>query len=115
MSRVRATLFAAALLGATACTPATGQKASTTIGATALGGDRKAGARLFRAHCSACHGPTGKEEDGYGPSLRYESARMDFQTTVSWIEDPEPPMPELYPSALSENDVHDIAAYVQSI
>jgi len=115
MSRLRATLFAASLLGAVACAPATGQKASTTIGATTLGGDRDAGARLFAAHCSPCHGATGTEEGMPGPSLRYESARMNFQTTVSWIEDPEPPMPKLYPSALSERDVHDIAAYVQSI
>jgi hypothetical protein len=51
----------------------------------------------------------------YGPSLRYESARMNFQQTVSWIEDPQPPMPALYPASLRESDVRDIAAYVQSI
>lgn len=115
MPRLRATLFAVALLAAAACAPATGQKASTTVGSSALGGDRKAGELLFRAHCSSCHGATGKEEGMPGPSLRYESARMNFQTTVSWIEDPMPPMPDLYPAPLSENDVHDIAAYVQSI
>lgn len=115
MPHLRPTLFAVALLGIAACTPATGQKASTSVGGTALGGDRKAGAKLFSAHCSACHGPTGTEEGMSGPSLRYESARMNFQSTVSWIEDPELPMPKLYPATLSERDVHDIAAYVQSI
>lgn len=50
-----------------------------------------------------------------GPSLRGESARMNFATTVSWIQDPMPPMPKLYPGALSDAEVHDIAAYVQSI
>jgi alcohol dehydrogenase (cytochrome c) len=115
MPRLRATLIAVALLVAAACTPATGQKASTTIGATARGGEREAGARLFAAHCSVCHGPTGTEEGMPAPSLRYESARMNFQTTVSWIQDPEPPMPKLYPGVLSERDVHDVAAYVQSL
>lgn len=115
MPRLRATLFAVALLAAAACTPATGQKGSTIVERTALGGEKEAGALLFRQHCSACHGTTGKEEDMPGPSLHYESARMDFQSTVSWIQDPMPPMPKLYPSPLSEKDVHDIAAYVQSI
>lgn len=115
MPRLGATLFTVALLVTAACTPATGQKGSTIVGRTALGGEKEAGALLFRRHCSSCHGITGKEEDMPGPSLHYESARMDFQTTVSWIEDPMPPMPKLYPGSLSEKDVHDIAAYVQSI
>lgn len=115
MSRVRATLFALTLLGAAACTPAVGQKASTRFGGTMAGGDRKAGARLFSAHCSACHGPTGTEHGYFGPSLRYQSARMDFSTTVSWIEDPQPPMTKLYPSTLSARDVDNVAAYVQSL
>lgn len=115
MPRLRATLFAAALLATAACTPAIGQKGSTIVQRTALGGEKEAGASLFRQHCSACHGTSGKEEGMPGPSLHYESARMDFQTTVSWIEDPMPPMPKLYPGSLTEKDVHDIAAYVQSI
>jgi mono/diheme cytochrome c family protein len=103
------------MLALAACTPATGQKTATTVQANVHGGEREAGELLFKAHCSSCHGPTGTEHGMFGPSLRYESARMNFQTTVSWIEDPEPPMPKLYPSTLSESDVRDIAAYVQSI
>ena len=115
MPLLRATLFAATLLVTSACTPATGQKASTIVQSTVHGGKKEAGALLFRQHCSVCHGATGKEEDMPGPSLHLESARMNFQTTVSWIMDPMPPMPKLYPGSLSESDVHDIAAYVQSI
>jgi hypothetical protein len=34
---------------------------------------------------------------------------------VTWIEQPDPPMPKLYPAPLSERDVDDVAAYVQSL
>lgn len=115
MPRLSATLFAVALLATAACTPATGQKGSTIVARAVRGGEKEAGALLFRQHCSSCHGATGKEENMPGPSLHYESARMDFATTVSWIKDPMPPMPKLYPASLSESDVDDIAAYVQSI
>lgn len=98
------------------CAPAVAEKTDTTAGtSTTLGGNPRAGARLFAANCATCHGPTGREGGTVGPSLRNERARMDYAATDSWIKDPEPPMPKLYPQFLSGAQVRDLAAYVQSL
>ena len=107
-------LFASFML--CGCAPATVAKSGTVAGtATTLGGDAAAGAKIFAINCSTCHGATGGEGGAVGPSLRNEKERMDFGGTVSWIEDPEPPMPKLYPQLLTEQQVRDVAAYVQSL
>ncbi|MDQ2993319.1 MAG: cytochrome c [Candidatus Eremiobacteraeota bacterium] len=77
-------------------------------------GNPERGKTTFAANCAVCHGATGTE-GGVGPSLRHERRRMDIANTTSWIEDPEPPMPKLYPTVLSEQDVQDVAAYVDSL
>lgn len=82
---------------------------------TTRGGDREAGGEVYRTNCSTCHGPTGVEGGLVGPSLRHESMRMDYGATVSWIKDPQPPMPRLYPKFLTEEQVRDVAAYVNSL
>jgi mono/diheme cytochrome c family protein len=76
--------------------------------------DAAAGKEIFEHNCSACHGATGTE-GGIGPSLRNEKARKNYARTVAWIENPQPPMPKLYPAPLGEKDVDDAAAYVQSL
>ena len=99
-----------------ACSPAVVAKSSTAGGtATTFGGDKAAGRLVFVANCASCHGATGIEGGAVGPSLRHESDRMDYGATVSWIEDPQPPMPKLYPQFLTEDQVRDVAAYVQSL
>jgi hypothetical protein len=40
---------------------------------------------------------------------------LPYDRIVSAIEDPDPPMPKLYPSVLSRQDVNDVAAYVKSL
>ncbi len=50
-----------------------------------------------------------------GPSLQNEDVRKNLAQTVSWIEHPALPMPNLYPGTLSAKDVLDIATYVQSL
>ncbi len=106
-------LLAVSLCG---CTPATVAKSDTSGGtATTLGGNATVGAKIFTTNCSTCHGATGREGGPVGPSLRDENARMDFGATVSWIEDPQPPMPKLYPQLLTDQQVRDVAAYVQSL
>lgn len=98
------------------CAPAVAEKSDITAGtATTLGGDAKIGAQIYRSNCAACHGPTGVEGGVIGPSLRNENIRMDFDATDSWIKDPEPPMPKLYPQFLNGKQVRDVAAYVQSL
>jgi ubiquinol-cytochrome c reductase cytochrome c subunit len=100
----------------TACSPAVSQRAAVSARpATVIGGDRAAGEKLFQANCAVCHGKGGADGGTIGPSLQDESARMDYDTTVSWIEDPAPPMARLYPKPLDANDVRDVAAYVESL
>ena len=103
----------AVLLGA--CTTATYEANAVSVGPGAtLGGDRTAGSRIFAANCTPCHGAHG-EGGVVGPSLIGESNRMGFGGLVSWIEDPQPPMAKLYPKFLTERQVRDVAAYVESL
>lgn len=72
------------------------------------------GKATYAANCAVCHGATGLE-GGLGPSLRDEKSRMDLSQTISWIKDPKPPMPKLYPEFLTDDDVRDVAEYVHSL
>ncbi|HTV72627.1 MAG TPA: c-type cytochrome [Candidatus Acidoferrales bacterium] len=72
------------------------------------------GRRIFANNCATCHG-AGGTQGGVGPSLKDERARKDYEATIAWIKNPDPPMPALYPSPLSERAVDDVAAYVQSL
>jgi len=98
-----------------ACTSAGTQSGGARHGTSAtIGGDRTAGARIFAANCAACHGNNG-EGGSIGPSLYRESRRLAYDALVSWIKDPQPPMPRLYPQVLNEAQVSDVAAYVESL
>lgn len=81
---------------------------------TAHLGNVELGHRVFTNNCATCHGETGRE-GGVGPSLRDERARKNDDATIAWIKHPVPPMPTLYPSPLSEDEVENVAAYVQSL
>lgn len=71
------------------------------------------GKLIFAQNCAVCHGATGA--GGEGPPLKNERTRKSLAQTQQWIENPAPPMPKLYPSVLSSQDVLDVAAYVQSL
>jgi mono/diheme cytochrome c family protein len=88
--------------------------AGTTASSPPALGDRSRGADVFRADCAVCHTATGAAA-GVGPSLADEKQRKNYDQTVAWIEAPDPPMPKLFPAPLSEKDVQDVAAYVQSL
>lgn len=77
-------------------------------------GDAKRGAVVFAMNCAVCHGDQGQGGD-VGPSLFGEHERMDYSATISWIEDPQAPMPKLYPQFLSQQQVLDVASYVQRL
>jgi mono/diheme cytochrome c family protein len=103
-------LFAGSLCG---CGHA-GSPAAQTASPRAIAGNQGRGADIFRADCAACHTVTAGS-GGVGPSLAHERAHKNYAQTVSWIEAPEPPMPKLYPAPLSDRDVADVAAYVESL
>ncbi len=83
-------------------------------GAAPAAADPAHGKEIFSQNCSSCHGADGAG-GGIGPSLKGEKAKKDDAATIAWIKNPQPPMPKLYPSTLSEKDVADVAAYVQSL
>jgi len=91
--------------------PANG--ASTAV-AAAPSAPVRHGRALFGQNCSSCHGATGTE-GGAGPSLAGERSRKNLAAAIAWIENPQPPMPKLYPAPLSQRDVEDVAAYVESL
>jgi PQQ-dependent dehydrogenase (methanol/ethanol family) len=70
------------------------------------------GRLLFAQNCAGCHGASG--EGGSGKSLRNLAARRSVKSTIQWLKNPTPPMPKLFPSPLSERDVHDVAMYLRS-
>ena len=132
MQRSRLTLLTAVTLATVllcACTNDSGSSSSATASkstpAGASGtpentavmgavGDVALGHAVFTTNCATCHGPTGTE-GGVGPSLRNERVRKDYDATIAWIKNPQPPMPKLYPSPLNDKEVEDAAAYVQSL
>jgi mono/diheme cytochrome c family protein len=83
----------------------------TTIAAATATPDAGRGKELYGKNCVACHGNQG--EGGSGPALKGIRSRLDFATTVNWIENPSAKMPRLYPSTLDAQAVVDVAAYVQ--
>jgi mono/diheme cytochrome c family protein len=87
--------------------------ASAAAAAGGRQGDAAHGKSIFAATCASCHGASGRE-GGVGPSLKNEKSRKNFSQTVVWIKNPQPPMPKLYPTPLSQPDVDDVAAYVQT-
>ncbi len=103
----------------TSTTATTAPVSSTTsamsTSAATTAGDAAHGKDIFTQNCAGCHGATGKE-GGVGPSLANEKSKKDFAATVAWIKDPKTTrMPKLYPQPLSENDVADVSAYVQTL
>jgi len=84
------------------------------VAETVAMGDPNHGQAIFVQNCSSCHGVGGKG-GGIGPSLIGEKSRKDYPAAIAWIKNPMAPMPKLYPSPLKESDVHDVAAYVESL
>jgi ubiquinol-cytochrome c reductase cytochrome c subunit len=68
------------------------------------------GHEIFTTYCVKCH-----VSAPIGPPLANIKAHEALAATISQIKNPAPPMPKLYPSTLSEQDVDDVAAYVQTL
>jgi len=87
---------------------------STTPQNVAAAGDPDKGKAIFATNCAGCHGAAGAG-GGIGPALHDEKSRKNTAAAIAWIKNPQAPMPKLYPSPLSEKDVADVAAYVESL
>ncbi len=109
-----AAIIALCALSACAKHASASAPAASENAATSRADDVAHGAIVFRDNCAACHGANGID-GGVGPSLRGEHTRKTFARAVALIEDPEPPMPKLYPGTLGRKDVDDVAAYVETL
>jgi len=74
-------------------------------------GDAHRGKALYSQTCITCHGADGTMMPNY--SLKDIKARKDQAALAAWIKNPKAPMPRLFPSPFSAQDVEDIAAYVE--
>jgi ubiquinol-cytochrome c reductase cytochrome c subunit len=68
------------------------------------------GRDLFLDNCAKCHAYA-----QIGPPLGNVRARLSLDKTVDVIKNPGPRMPKLFPGTLSDRDVADVAAYVQTL
>lgn len=82
--------------------------------ATAAHSEGGRGAELFAKNCLVCHNSSAAAAR-IGPSLVNEGRKRTLAQIIRAIEEPDPPMPKLYPGLLSEQDVTDIAAYVKTL
>ena len=91
----------------------TGLKEVHAAGVVAMG-DAKHGGEIFSQNCSSCHGQAGAG-GGIGPKLVGEKSKKNYEAAITWIKNPLPPMPKLYPAPLTEDDVNDVASYVETL
>jgi alcohol dehydrogenase (cytochrome c) len=78
----------------------------------AVQSDRGRGAAIFAKNCSVCHTAAGSR---IGPPLERVGRTLPLDRIERIVEDPDPPMPKLYPSVLSRQDVDDVSAYVKTL
>jgi len=76
-------------------------------------GPGERGKAVFAQYCGACHGKAG--EGGVGPALKGEAAKKNAEQVAAFIKNPKSPMPKLYPAPLSDEDVHEVAAFVETL
>jgi alcohol dehydrogenase (cytochrome c) len=73
--------------------------------------DAGRGKALYSQTCITCHGADGAMMPNY--NLQGIKSRKDHAALAAWIKSPKAPMPRLFPSPFSAQDVEDIAAYVE--
>jgi mono/diheme cytochrome c family protein len=89
------------------------QAAAPTADFATLVPDAGHGRSIYASRCAVCHGAMG--QGGEGPPLRQVATKYTQTTAAAFIAHPKPPMPRLFPSALSAQDVADVAAYVRTL
>ncbi|MDQ2872138.1 MAG: cytochrome c [Candidatus Eremiobacteraeota bacterium] len=76
--------------------------------------DRVRGKAIFAARCQSCHGIAGTGGP-IGPPLVNDYRKRSFDDVIAIVKDPDPPMPKLFPGHLSQADVVNVSAYVESL
>ena len=71
------------------------------------------GKTLYGHYCTACHGNAG--EGLVGPALKNEAAKKNPDQVAAFIKNPIAPMPKLWPTPLSDQDVADVAKFVETL
>jgi alcohol dehydrogenase (cytochrome c) len=71
------------------------------------------GRNLYASNCSMCHGANG--EGGVAKSLRGIRQRMTWESAMKQLQNPQPPMPKLFPGQLSEQDLRDVLTFVRTL
>lgn len=94
--------------------PQTAIRAMDDSVATPLGANVLRGATVFAKNCAACHGEQGAG-GLVGPALVNERKKKDRTAVIFAIEQPDPPMPKLFPGELTPQDVSDLTAYVETL
>jgi mono/diheme cytochrome c family protein len=91
-----------------------GAAGAAPAGAAAGPSSSGGGEQVFAAHCATCHGANG--EGGVGPNLHGIATRKTLAQTAAFIENPTGGiMPKLYPSQLTEAQVQQVAAFIQTL
>ena len=94
------------------------QVAAEPRGALVSDTDAGRGSRIYAQTCTACHGGAG--EGMTGPSLKSIGKRLSLEESSAWVMNPVARrgegngliMPSLYPSALTQQDVFDVPAFI---
>jgi alcohol dehydrogenase (cytochrome c) len=76
--------------------------------------DPEHGAEVFRQTCTGCHGSDGANIAGF--NLKGLKNRMTTDQIMTWLQNPAPPMPKVFPLPLDEQDqkdLRDVTAYIQ--
>lgn len=76
--------------------------------------DRSHGKLVFAARCQACHGVAGVGA-AIGPALHAERKKHSLDEVIAIVKNPDPPMPRLFPGQMTQADVVDVSAYVESL
>jgi alcohol dehydrogenase (cytochrome c) len=73
------------------------------------------GREVFYGTCAICHGADGKNISINGRDLTTVKQRMSVEQIISWIKNPKPPMPKVFPEPLQaseEAELRDVAAFL---
>jgi mono/diheme cytochrome c family protein len=107
LCRLAAATLAAALIGLVA--PARSQDQAPP-------GDAGNGKRLYLADgCFACHGRVGQGGQYYGPTPVLAHSELPFDAFEQQLREPANNMPAYAEAVLSEQEVADIYAYLQTL